>query len=272
MVDDPLTRPEDGGCRTCGGPIPGRGPFCSRACYHESRRIHIDPIVCRQCGDRIHAYVSTNRPRLYCSRDCWRADIQTHVTKTCPECGKDFTIPAVVADRYTVCSAECRAARTDYADCPRCGKRFARQPGHTYCSEECRRPPVYIDCLECGRSFRVVPSIAGARRFCSFACYRRHSGETAPETAVRLALDRLGVEYTQECSVGRYSVDFAIGRVALEVDGAYWHPPGRDAKKTTYLIREGWCVLRVDAAEVMATGDLDAMLAQRLKDAADLYG
>jgi very-short-patch-repair endonuclease len=57
--------------------------------------------------------------------------------------------------------------------------------------------------------------------------------------------------------MGRYSVDFLLRdqRIALEVDGAYWHRNlDRDARKTAWLRRHAWRVVRISEASVRGLG------------------
>lgn len=242
-------------CETCGERFtipPSRlrhraARFCSRACIRTDwQAARYTP--CEQCGAPTRTFAS--RPRRFCSRACYEKAASAQVAKRCPVCGRRFTVPSSNADRFTVCSRACRTAHTAYASCKRCGRRFRVPRGRrrVYCSERCRRPPVHVSCEHCGASFRVTPSESAARRFCSLACWRRHSGETSLERLVREALEELGFPFEQELRVGRYSVDFALTTrgVALEVDGAYWHrDAARDRRKAKALERAGWRVVRL---------------------------
>jgi very-short-patch-repair endonuclease len=197
------------------------------------------------------------------------------VSKVCPVCAKTFTVSAAVADRYTVCSRECRLASTKTVICQRCGKPFTcsekRYPRH-YCSEECRRPPHYIECRVCGKTLRVSPGDTD-RQFCSFACYRRSNGETMLEKTIRLALTDMGVNFIQEARMGRYSVDFLLPdqRIALEVDGTYWHQDTkRDERKNHFLQSRNWIVCRITEEEIENTEHLDRLLVERFKRVAQI--
>lgn len=239
----------------------GRGRFCGRDCYTAYQREHphgdrgkaaARPRVeraCPSCGKTFRA--SASRPRTYCSRPCYARAAQ--VDKVCARCGRSFSIPRNNADRYNHCSIGCARAGVTYRACVRCGKVFtAKRADNAHCSEECRRPPVNACCLTCGEVFRVQPARAEAIRFCSVRCYRRHTGETVPESNVRRALDALGITYGQEVAVPGWQgpVDFVTaGRVAIEVDEPYWHArtAGRDARKTLHLQGLGYVVVRLVA-------------------------
>jgi very-short-patch-repair endonuclease len=209
---------------------------------------------CKHCNREF--YLSphrVNRGERYCSRECQIASKK--VTKVCPVCGKDFEVNQSIQDRYTVCSKECRLANTKYQICKRCGKSFnnpEKRYDRHYCSEECRRPPVYINCATCGIKFRKLPGDKD-RRFCSISCYRKSNGENLLEKTIRIALDNIGINYIQEAKMGRYSVDFLLvdHRIALEIDGVYWHSDSkRDKRKDKFLTRKGWNVIRITDKEI----------------------
>ena len=124
--------------------------YCSQSCY-DSVRVLPDK-VCEQCGKPLTRKQIYGR-RKYCSFECSTiARSSGMVTKTCPVCGNEFSISAAIADRYTVCSRDCRTASTKYVTCKRCVKVFRAEQrlNRHYCSEECRRPPKEIPCDNCG--------------------------------------------------------------------------------------------------------------------------
>src|SRR5574343_1892044 len=188
-------------CSVCGKPFDvwqshldkseQNGMFCSNACrgIGQRKRVSFTCTVCDQPFELRPAEVAKWDTR-FCSPECRRAG--RRVEKVCPVCGKTYSVPRSYADRYTVCSLECRMAETEYATCERCGKVFTVSGNkRRHCSEECRRPPVINTCLTCGKDFRIVPSMA-YQKFCSPRCYRRYVGETEPERNVRLCLEALG--------------------------------------------------------------------------------
>ncbi len=83
---------------------------------------------------------------------------------------------------------------------------------------------------------------------------RSQSG-TDIERAVAAVLDTLGIEYEQQCRIGRYCVDFYVRshNQVIEVDGEYWHNrPGvkeRDARRDAELVALGYNVVRIPGAE-----------------------
>jgi very-short-patch-repair endonuclease len=69
--------------------------------------------------------------------------------------------------------------------------------------------------------------------------------ETGIERTMRLALDQAGIAYEPQHPAGRHFIDFALvgPMIAVEVDGAYWHTPERDAERDASLGALGWAVL-----------------------------
>jgi very-short-patch-repair endonuclease len=243
--------------------------YCPTKCYHESRVVEHEPLLCKHCGKPLDG-VQLKRGRTYCCRACFIAD--KNIEKVCPICGKRFQVPVSIQDRYNVCSMECRLAYTQYIPCERCGKVFRAEKklNRHYCSEECRRPPMMVVCRCCGRKFRTVPS--NDQQFCSFACYRRFTGENRLEKTVRQALDSMAIQYIQEHRIGRYSIDFFLPQwnIALEIDGDYWHQDKtRDNRKDEYLKRHSLVVCRMLQSEIENSINLVSLLQERIYPAQD---
>jgi very-short-patch-repair endonuclease len=79
-----------------------------------------------------------------------------------------------------------------------------------------------------------------------------HKQISKPQRSVFCQLSRAGIRgHRLEYPVGRYSVDIAFPKLwlAVEIDGHYWHSlnRNRDRRKTRYLRRNGWEVLRFPA-------------------------
>lgn len=251
--------------------------FCGAGCYYAHQRGspngkggNAKPKVERTCANCGKSFMTSgSRPAKNCSRKCSHELRQ--VTKTCVRCGDTFTVARSNATRYSHCTIECANADTTLAPCEGCGRIFNTKRGQLKCcSEECRRPPVIVACGECGKEFRAIPS--DRRRFCTTRCYRRHTGETEPETSVRLALESLGREFVQEYAVAGWKgpIDFFLPsrRLGVEVDEPYWHDRsrGRDARKDAFMQSRGITVLRLDATpfygpltEDMVTAVRDAL-------------
>ena len=261
-------------CECCGNEItrPQRNRrahiFCSPECYHAATR-KVAPIMCEQCGKEfLPSNGSSRYSRRFCSIECYKSSVASEmVDKICPVCGLSFSVRKCVADRYTVCSRACRTASTKYEPCKRCGKVFRANKDFDrhYCSEECRRPPHFMECKYCGETFRVSP--AAERVHCSFRCYRLSQGETLLESKVRLSLGRLGIPFVQEQPVGQWLVDFAIPelKVGIEVDGVYWHrDPIKDRERDKKLARYGWTIIHLLESDISNCVSLDMFIRDHL--------
>lgn len=237
--------------------------YCNTSCYHQWQRLHPHTrrgkeakrsveLKCQQCGIAFKEYARRN-DRKYCSLSCQIA--ANCEIKTCPVCDTVFIVDAEHR-RQTHCSKECfeqtmRPSEERWVPCKRCGTLFySNRPSNKHCSEECRRPPIILSCLTCKKDFRCTPTYASqGRRFCSFRCYRRFTGETEPEGNVRRCLESLGISFRQEHGYGKYSFDFFIPHlyIDLEVDGVYWHErtKDRDARRDAKVAAAGITVIRL---------------------------
>jgi very-short-patch-repair endonuclease len=75
-----------------------------------------------------------------------------------------------------------------------------------------------------------------------------------PERRVFDWLTERGVPFEHNASVGRYFVDFLIGKLAIEVDGEYWHDAARDAVRDKNIAAFGIVVVRIPAKRVLRDG------------------
>lgn len=78
----------------------------------------------------------------------------------------------------------------------------------------------------------------------------------------------MGVEFVQEFKVGRYSIDFALKKfkIAIECDGRYWHSdPTGDDRKTAFLEKNGWKVVRLSEGVINNASDLRSVIRQRVE-------
>jgi len=112
----------------------------------------------------------------------------------------------------------------------------------------------------------VEPMILSGERispyFAPFADYM-----TPIERAVWGEIRCYGLPFYMQYPVGRRFVDFGdpVEMVAIEVDGAAYHTPEADAKKTEEIMNEGWILFRI-------TGK-DAFYKQNaIADVAEHYG
>ena len=220
---------------------------------------------CEECKLAFHPYLGRKQQR-FCGKQCYdKNKSKRFVEKTCQVCNKLYTVPLGKANSR-VCSFACRIANTPKPNCLTCGKPFRGERGRnrSHCSEKCRRPAAIRECKNCGKPFRYVPN--SDKVFCTFACYRRYKGETRLEERVRHALERIGIEFEAQASVGRYAIDFAIPslRIALEADGVYWHNATKDDRRDRALRKFGWRTVRLSEEEINGSDDLDGLITDRI--------
>lgn len=70
---------------------------------------------------------------------------------------------------------------------------------------------------------------------------------------MRLVLEDMGREHTQEAQIGPWTVDFLVaGGLVIEADGEYWHTlrPHVDKRKTKDLRDRGYVVWRIPEREI----------------------
>jgi very-short-patch-repair endonuclease len=227
----------DNACTDCGTPIARHGALRCKSCAAKERwrlaraagsryGAKYPPHVCKRCGAEF-PWEHYGRS-AYCSPECRR----NRVEKICKGCGDAFSVPVSNDARYTYCSRPCKAA------------------------SGAEGSPVIIACAHCGGEVTVNHAKRDERRFCSNRCYRAHQGESSIERRTREVLDRLGVAYTAQAAIGKWTVDFLIGELVIECDGAYWHSLGRDTdeRKSADLRDHGYDVLRLPESEILAKG------------------
>ncbi len=244
--------------------------FCSHKCFTKDRR-KVHPRPCRECGN---LFTPTAEGRPFCSRECYeRSRANPPATIICRGCSRSFKVKACLSHRYNYCSTECRKKSNGgtYRHCERCSKVFfyggsdrARGNLRRHCSEECRRPVISIQCLNCHKTVRIRP--AEPRRYCSRACYLKFTGESSIESIVRRCLERSNVEFATQVQVGKYVIDFLIGKIVLEADGDYWHSrtKARDNRRDAYFQSLGYDVVRISEKEIKTSPDLDMLILARL--------
>ena len=229
--------------------------------------------ICKQCNESFYIHKG-RKDQEFCSIQCRSAFKK--ITKVCPACKESFTIYKSVSERYNFCSMECKPKNAMRKFCLGCGKVFtASREDINHCSEKCRRPPVYINCLNCSKEFRICPSGKDIRRFCSFSCYRKYSGETSIEKIIRKVLDRLRINYIQEYQIGTYSIDFYLheNNICLEIDGQYWHTDfEKDQKRDNLLRNLGYKIIRIKELDIINSDNLDKLILIKLNIYASIQG
>lgn len=248
-------------CDLCGEPFEIRDynrkrMYCSRTCASRAQYAHVHHPVnaCKKCGKVIKPRWPSEK-RAYCSRACSDSVNKNpeakFITKTCPNCDKDFTRPDWKS-RYPVayCSVRCskiHAAETVVGE-----------------NHPLWKPKTVMPCVVCGKTREVRPSLVSRFRVCSRHCLGTHSARIRvrrsklEETMAEMFLDA-GLDFERERKFWRYRADFAFesARLVVECDGAYWHSrpsvQRSDARKDAYLAEHGWRVLRLTEEEIKAS-------------------
>lgn len=255
-------------CKTCGKKFQtiGATKYCSPRCREVGYAWKPRTRNCRACG---REFRTTLALKHYCSEEC-RAPLLT-----CKQCGKQFRMLRIYADRGprhgAFCSHACMraanrggVAKEDTTrTCARCGKTFSFVPSalrrgvnRTLCSKSCQKAArITLHCDLCGKPFWRLPSTVKGARFCSTACYRKSNLETSIERVVRVELERAGVQFVKQEKIGRWVVDFLVmGKWVVEADGEYWHASpkirARDARRDAELASQGYVVVRLAEREL----------------------
>ena len=220
-------------CEICGKPITTdrykyrKGKrclrrYCSVACYLVAWRIK--PKICLNCRKEFKDYVKT---RKFCSRVCYGEARRKRILKTCPICKKKF-LPSRIEGIY--CGWKCSS--------------LAQKNGHIIKCEGCGKEVYFPQCR-----------IEEGRRFCSFACYRKHAKPSSLEKIMMKKLDELQIKYIPEYPLGnRLTADFFLpdNKIIIECDSEYWHKDikQRDERKNRLVKDLGLKMVRLKEEEI----------------------
>lgn len=213
----------------------------------------------------------------------WRNQL---VTRTCIECGLDFT-----GRRAQNLCEPCKVIRRrrfrpqTFRVCAHCGQTFGPvehlRADKKYCSLACkgaaergkpskkrgmRYPHLQrarvATCLTCGKEFRAVKDTAREQqKYCSHSCYLKNRRVSHFEQAVFAWLRDHVVAAEEQVRRGPWTFDGAVigTNVLIEADGTYWHSlphaRERDKRKDAWCAQEGYVLLRVPEAEFRANAD-----------------
>lgn len=135
-----------------------------------------------------------------------------------------------------------------------------------------------MSCRHCGAEYEKRPSeiAAGRGKFCSRRCAglgRPLNGRPSAIADAAIAAFRESHPYvacTAELRIGRFAVDLALTdlRVAVELDGEYWHSlpdiQDKDRRKDRALAAEGWRVIRIPIVGASTPESLASAIAKAL--------
>lgn len=238
--------PRVGNCLNCSLPFTYQlcrartQKFCKPSCYFAYRKARMmPPVPCVDCGAGVKRKLRRER---------------------CDKCRKN-------APKTPCFMAKCEVCGTET-------KRNGFRKGLTrFCSYKCKyeadRRYLTIYCALCGKPRTGAPGVVKNLQYCSPICVAKSRRETEPERHVREALGRLAIPFIPQHRVGRYTIDFFLPllNVAVEVDGAYWHSPEKDAKKDRALSRVNIQVIRLpfSSSDKFLRSDVYGHLRKRLK-------
>jgi very-short-patch-repair endonuclease len=72
---------------------------------------------------------------------------------------------------------------------------------------------------------------------------------TYPEKVAFDFLTTYNVVFEHQQKIDKYFVDFCVGKIIIEIDGARWHNTSKDLERDTYLESLGYKVFRIDSKE-----------------------
>lgn len=198
--------------------------------------------MCENCGSEHDGSYASGR---FCSKKCGfsfstkfkRKEINEKVSNTIQSkisAGEIFTRPLL-----TVLCENCKTS-------------FFTKRAKRFCSNRCSR--IYVSNLESTKE-KV------SKHFSEIAKKRYEAGDSTigwktrslmkpsyPELVTMQFFDKLSLSYEREKKVGKYFIDFAIGNIAIEIDGVQHEREDRkihDEVRDEFLESQGWKIYRV---------------------------
>jgi very-short-patch-repair endonuclease len=229
----------------------GSAKYCCKSCYDKAQSKQVT-YACEWCGKLVTRKLSLYQKseHHFCSIKCvglWNGErTNTHVTKKCVICGKEYSVKRNEAEKSVTCSTECQGKwQSQY----RVGEN----------SSNWRGGGLTLTCLECGKEFtgsRYNTRILKTAKFCSQKCKRiywtkhvmvrdsfkkaklkgtlkmlsnkkpNNPKETTLEKNIRLFLESHNIKHDcQHIINNKFCVDFYLKRqnIIIEALGDYWH-------------------------------------------------
>lgn len=104
------------------------------------------------------------------------------------------------------------------------------------------------------RVIRKARSRRKIQREIAIRVRQRGKYETSIERKVRLWLQGNEIGFKQEARIGDMLVDFLVGDLVIECDGAYWHSAperkAKDRRRDRFLRSQGFRILRLKEEEI----------------------
>lgn len=177
--------------------------------------------TCKQCGRKFYSYDKSSRrgTPTFCSPECYHLSKHKFITKSCLNCGNDFSVDKNKASYQQFCSDNCelmfindlnngkKTYPHDYHQltCINCNKPFYDFEEHSefYCSYKCEKEfrnksnLKKVICKNCGKEFFTYQNAT----FCSTSCGSQYNAKKngfgskiRPETSWNTGLTK----YTDE--------------------------------------------------------------------------
>lgn len=240
-----------------------------------AKRTKLVSRTCLVCGAAFTVPVSLlargGNAGSYCSQPCYHRSRVARVRTECATCGRAIEVVRYQHKARNYCGHECahaghRATKDEWVRPLNDRQRAALRMGQDYFRGKTRDevPSIgrRVDAIAAAR--RGKPNPAHSERMIRYyaehpekhpcAVVRQKGHETGIERTMRIALSDAGIRFQTQHRIGRFWVDFAIvsHRIAIEVDGAYWHDAERDARRDKQIAAQGWTVVRFPEDRVNA--------------------
>lgn len=208
-----------------------------------------NPRLCQQCGHPIEY----GKKAKFCGSSCAAkhnnpkkvnpglkikdGQKSGRIDKTCPECGLIFKAMSFQIYCSKNCGQKIRSSKRKYDGiCETCKSHFSnRHKGIKTCSKEC--------CKKLLKN-KMMESVKNG----THKGWSSRTGASYPEKYFSKILLDHNIQYEPEKKVGVYFIDFAIGKLALEIDGGQHEWPERkerDIIKDEFLSKMGYTVYRI---------------------------
>jgi very-short-patch-repair endonuclease/endogenous inhibitor of DNA gyrase (YacG/DUF329 family) len=217
--------------------------FDSSKRNRERKKYDILEKVCPQCG-KIFRTKNDDKEKTTCSTKCSNIYFidkrePTEKTKTinCIECGHLGLVHINASNAY-----QCENCINLKFKCATCDVIMKRKNKSKYgkCKKCFLKDPAFKQ--------KCKESQENAIKKGNHKGWMSRKKISYPEKFFMEVLKNNNIEYTHELKVGRYFIDFAIGNIALEIDGSQHLREERiikDKEKDKFLNDEGWIVHRI---------------------------
>lgn len=176
----------------------GRGKHCSVHCQHKSTQDRVSK-MCNRCGKKF-IIPKSRKHRKFCSSECYhRYRTESVMLEVpCDICGQPIRRKRFLIGQFkhNVCSRKCQAKlykrrlnpNAPYSKasrkgppysgqrkCERCSNEFHARSYQRFCSKDCQRNQVMVNCSNCGQ--QLERAVSKVKRFKHVFCNRKCKSE-----------------------------------------------------------------------------------------------